>query len=771
MQKPIRIRTNSRNTSEKYINVKLEQDFDTLNILSLTLKQSDIYRSFNSNYGCVIGRVQSSGVGLPNCKVSIFLPIDETDQSRPEILSIYPYTSPNEQTNSNGLIYNLLNKLKRLNPFSGFKENNYGVGYQPKTPVGSIPDKNELLVNSAWVEVYEKYYKFTTKTNESGDFMLFGVPVGSQILHVECDSTDLGRFSNTIPVLVQTQGLPSELVNEDGNKIIPNSDLTQIPTIYRQDIPIDVKPFWGDQNTSQIGFTKQNVVLPIKLTPSFTVYGAGFTQGQNSYWYDRITFKVVSGLKNICLVEGDCNCFNDTRQNADGSYNGGFKLRLVISLKIRAFGKNIITATAGIGKNQLTCDMGGGLNVKFCFYFVIRNIIPFFCFQALTDRPCDINGGKFETDPFSFTWLGETGACGGCREILNNFTVADEFTQLLNLDNCRVGSINEKIYTYKPTITDDEIINNYNNIDYNTDIIKLQKNQYANIESPDGTFLYQILCNRKKVITDEFGNLIPTDDPNNGVFTEFYGYMIFSMDDLDISSSGGKINTNRTRIKVPACIDYNDNNIGWIKSAYLFKANEVYTVSQYYSVANVGNIDPERQTGILLDVNTFNQSLLDEDGNDIYGDDLEMTSNRVITILDLKESRIFANEWLNGCLFFPQAGFKARRGKRKDKACTILLGSGKPRTRDNQDPLGGNDFNTKFILNNKYYQTNFVQVDKDLFVDTILNTSNRRGLQLPLNLDTETLMNVNNNSGFKYYYRGLFNTSDSSINLLNKDVI
>jgi hypothetical protein len=43
MNKSIRIRTNPRNTTERYINVKLEQDFDTLNILSLTLKQSDIF--------------------------------------------------------------------------------------------------------------------------------------------------------------------------------------------------------------------------------------------------------------------------------------------------------------------------------------------------------------------------------------------------------------------------------------------------------------------------------------------------------------------------------------------------------------------------------------------------------------------------------------------------------------------------------------------------------------------------------------------------------
>lgn len=765
MNKSIRIGVNTKNTTEKYINVNLEQDFDTLNILSLTLKQSDIYRSFNANYGCVIGRVQSNSVGLPNCKVSVFIPIDEIDQNKPEILAIYPYTNPNADENNKGLVYNLLNKLKRLNPFSGFKENNYGVGYQPKTPVGSIPDKNELLVNSAWVEVYEKYYKFTTVTNESGDFMLFGVPVGSQLLHVEADSTDLGRFSNTVPILTQTQGLPQELVNEDGTKIIPTNDLSKIPTIFRQDIPIDVKPFWGDQQTQQIGFTKQIVNLPIKLNPSFTVYGAGFTQGKNSYWYDKITFKVIAGLKNLCLIDGDCNCFNDTKP-VNGQYAGGLKLRLAVGLKLKFLKKTIIDKVVGPGSGNFTCEAPNGISVYWCFYLVVTNIIPFFCVQALTDRECDINGGKFETDPFSFKWLGATNACGGCNEILNSVNVLDDFTTLLNLDDCRVGQINEKIYSYKNTVTDNDI--NNNDISYNTDIIVLPRNQYAKIDSPDGTFLYQILCNRNKVITDEYGNLIPTDDPNLGVFTEFYGYMIFSMDDLELNSSGGKIVTDRTRIKVPACVDYNDNKDNWIKSAYLFEANEVYTVSQYFAVANLGDSDPDRQTGILLDVNTLNQT---DVGDKIYGDDLEMAHNRELMLFDDRPTRVFANDWLNGCLYFIQTGYKRKKGKRKDKACKIILGDGKPRTRDNQDDLGANTSNSKFILNNKYFQTNFVQVNKYLFTDQIVNPNTRRGLQLTLTTDSESLMNMKNTSGYKYYYKGIFNTSNSSKNLLNKDII
>ena len=36
-------------------------------------------------------------------------------------------------------------------------------------------------------QVFEKYYKYTTKTNDSGDFMLFGVPTGNQTVFVDID--------------------------------------------------------------------------------------------------------------------------------------------------------------------------------------------------------------------------------------------------------------------------------------------------------------------------------------------------------------------------------------------------------------------------------------------------------------------------------------------------------------------------------------------------------------------------------------------------------
>ena len=106
MPKSIRIRTQLG--VDRNINVKVDQDFDFLEILSLKLKQEDVYTTFCSDYGVVAGRViANGGYGVPNVHVSIFIPIDSIDENDPVISTLYPYKSP-EEKNEDGYRYNLL---------------------------------------------------------------------------------------------------------------------------------------------------------------------------------------------------------------------------------------------------------------------------------------------------------------------------------------------------------------------------------------------------------------------------------------------------------------------------------------------------------------------------------------------------------------------------------------------------------------------------------------------------------------------------------------
>jgi hypothetical protein len=52
-----------------------------------------------------------------------------------------------------------------------------------------------MLDDDIQLEVYDKYYKYTTVTNNAGDYMIFGVPTGSVTVHVDMDLSDIGILS------------------------------------------------------------------------------------------------------------------------------------------------------------------------------------------------------------------------------------------------------------------------------------------------------------------------------------------------------------------------------------------------------------------------------------------------------------------------------------------------------------------------------------------------------------------------------------------------
>jgi hypothetical protein len=193
MSNTIRVRT-TPNGGDKYLKVNIEQDFDFIEVLSLKISQEEAYRTFCSDYGVVTGRViVNNGFGVPNAKVSIFIPIDDIDKNDSEILGLYPYELISD-TNNDGIRYNLL-------PSSNETNN------ECYTPIGTFPNKREILDNPEMMGIYCKYYKFTTTTNHAGDFMIFGVPIGTYTLHVDADISDIGIASQR-PYDAISQGAP-----------------------------------------------------------------------------------------------------------------------------------------------------------------------------------------------------------------------------------------------------------------------------------------------------------------------------------------------------------------------------------------------------------------------------------------------------------------------------------------------------------------------------------------------------------------------------------
>lgn len=271
MNKSYRIKTDVGTNADKYIKLKLEQEIDTFEILSLKIEQKDIYEAFNCDYGMIVGRVNANGsVGIPNSKISIFIPITDDDKLNADIMAIYPYENPRDK-DSTGKRYNLLPRVAQLQPD--------GI-IRPKQPFGTFPTKEEVVTNNTWLEVYDKYYKFSTVTNESGDYMLFGVPVGTQTVHMSVDITDIGQFSMTPATMVTNLGYSPNLFTDNGSKIKPSTDLDDLPNIETQEISVDVIPFCGDNEIFDIGITRQDFRIRAELVATFTMFGSAFTNGE-----------------------------------------------------------------------------------------------------------------------------------------------------------------------------------------------------------------------------------------------------------------------------------------------------------------------------------------------------------------------------------------------------------------------------------------------------------------------------------------------------------
>jgi hypothetical protein len=277
--KSVRIPTTAGG-NDKYLTVKLENDVDFFEILSLKISQKDVYGSFNSDYGVIVGRViANGGVGIPNAKLTVFIPISDEDKTRAEIIAVYPYNSPRDK-DLNGIRYNLLPRVAVNNPFLI-----EGI-YAPKVPVGTFPTKEEITTNETYLEVYEKYYKFTTVINESGDYMIFGVPIGIQTVHMSVDITDIGKYSMTPAAMITNLGYSPNLFTDNGTKVKSSTDLETIPNIELQEIAVEVRPFWGDVENFEIGITRQDFKIRAILVNTFTIFGAIFTDDEGSVWSD-----------------------------------------------------------------------------------------------------------------------------------------------------------------------------------------------------------------------------------------------------------------------------------------------------------------------------------------------------------------------------------------------------------------------------------------------------------------------------------------------------
>lgn len=261
--KSYRVRTNVG--EDKHINIQINEDYDILEILSLKIDTEGVYKLHTSKYGCVVGRVLANGgIGVPNAKVSIFIKAEDGSDENKILYSLYPYTTTSNK-NEDGIRYNLLTD-EQINDCH--------------QAVGTLPNKRLVLDDSNVLEVFDKYYKFTTSTNNSGDYMIMGVPVGNQTIHMDVDLSDIGFLSQK-PIDMMYKGYNGSQF-ENPQRFKKDANLNNLSQVISQTTNVYVNPFWGDDEMGEISITRHDIDVDYKFEPTCIFMGSLVTDNSSN---------------------------------------------------------------------------------------------------------------------------------------------------------------------------------------------------------------------------------------------------------------------------------------------------------------------------------------------------------------------------------------------------------------------------------------------------------------------------------------------------------
>lgn len=289
-QSTYRIRTNLGANEPITIPVSLMQEYNSFEILSLKLNVDETYRSYTSTEGIIVGRVstQNNGLGIPNVRVSVFVPKGTYSQTDEEEV-IYPFSSPTDM-DGDRVRYNLLPSDSDVDCYQ---------------VIGTMPTKGKMLCNETVCDVFEKYYKYTTITNEAGDFMLTNIPVGKQRIHIDADLSDIGPFLSQRPYdMIENLGFDKNKFDST-RQFKTSTDLDSLAQVISQTKSVYVYPYWGDatENSSELKLTRTDLSLNYEFKTSAIFIGSVITDKQSNSLRQNCT-AVESAGKMSDMVTG-----------------------------------------------------------------------------------------------------------------------------------------------------------------------------------------------------------------------------------------------------------------------------------------------------------------------------------------------------------------------------------------------------------------------------------------------------------------------------------
>lgn len=223
-----------------YVNVKLNRTFDTLDTLNIYNNLVNSMPTQESDTGVVFGQLlarqkikdtEGNNINIPlrNVPIGVFNSSEDFPSST--------------STNING---------DRL--FLNIKENSIPDEYFNIESFDS--DASYLRSASQFTNVPDQYKHITT-TNDNGEFIIYDVPIGNQIVVFEVDLFKQGLTKDEIAL----NFFPFPASEE--------SQLDTIPNFSFKQFPVNVVPAWG---TIQTGYTELDIVVNYDLRKWATYY-------------------------------------------------------------------------------------------------------------------------------------------------------------------------------------------------------------------------------------------------------------------------------------------------------------------------------------------------------------------------------------------------------------------------------------------------------------------------------------------------------------------
>lgn len=256
------------NYNDYYLNVKLNRSLDILNTLNVYNVPTNESIKFNNNTGILYGKILALQILLDDNGNKIKIPIKNASVGIFNSSDEFPSVGSVDDE-GNRIRMNLYEGFETINDVNNLKSYGSFQSYLTDLSYSTKDYQND--------QIPEKF-KYTTITNEEGEFILHNVPSGNQTLMIEVD--------------LLKQGLEPEEValNFFPYPLSESANISNVPHLYFNQFPITIVPSWGEFQT---GYTEINLTISLDLRKWIT------------YFTYPISSKVANSAQNITNQAGD----------------------------------------------------------------------------------------------------------------------------------------------------------------------------------------------------------------------------------------------------------------------------------------------------------------------------------------------------------------------------------------------------------------------------------------------------------------------------------